>query len=213
MKFEIPRPRAPRCWPQRSAAWSSAPAAAQAKEQFFPVLPYRTGAYAPNGVPLGQRLRRLPQAGQCARRHQRREDHLRGMRNRLRHRQGRRVLRAPEGQARRRDRVPAAVHRHHLRADREGAGRQDPADHRRLRPQRKAGRQRLQVELPAARHLLGWRPTSLVQHIGKKEGGLDKLKGKKIALVYHDSPYGKEPIPLLQERGQDATASSCNCCR
>ena len=32
----------------------------------------------------------------------------------------------------------------------------------------------------------------LVQHIGKKEGGLDKLKGKKIALVYHDSPYGKE---------------------
>jgi len=40
----------------------------------------------------------------------------------------------------------------------------------------------------------------LVQHIGKKEGGLDKLKGKKIALVYHDSPYGKEPIALLEER-------------
>ena len=42
----------------------------------------------------------------------------------------------------------------------------------------------------------------LVQHIGKKEGGLDKLKGKKIALVYHDSPYGKEPIPLLEERAK-----------
>jgi branched-chain amino acid transport system substrate-binding protein len=42
----------------------------------------------------------------------------------------------------------------------------------------------------------------LVQHIGKKEGGLDKLKGKKIALVYHDSPFGKEPIPLLQERAK-----------
>ncbi len=40
----------------------------------------------------------------------------------------------------------------------------------------------------------------LVQHIAKKEGGFDKLKGKKIALVYHDSPYGKEPIPMLQER-------------
>ncbi len=40
----------------------------------------------------------------------------------------------------------------------------------------------------------------LVQAIAKKEGGLDKLKGKKIALVYHDSPFGKEPIPLLQER-------------
>ncbi len=42
----------------------------------------------------------------------------------------------------------------------------------------------------------------LIQHIGKKEGGLDKLKGKKIALVYHDSPFGKEPIPLLQERAK-----------
>ena len=40
----------------------------------------------------------------------------------------------------------------------------------------------------------------LVQQIGKKEGGMDKLKGKKITLVYHDSPYGKEPIPMLQER-------------
>ncbi|MFM2119844.1 MAG: hypothetical protein RL722_1312 [Pseudomonadota bacterium] len=42
----------------------------------------------------------------------------------------------------------------------------------------------------------------LVQHIAKKEGGIDKLKGKKVALVYHDSPYGKEPIPLLQERAK-----------
>ena len=43
---------------------------------------------------------------------------------------------------------------------------------------------------------------ALVQHVGKKEGGLDKLKGKKIALVYHDSPFGKEPIPVLQERAK-----------
>jgi branched-chain amino acid transport system substrate-binding protein len=42
----------------------------------------------------------------------------------------------------------------------------------------------------------------LVQHLAKKEGGEAKLKGKKIALVYHDSPYGKEPIPLLQERAK-----------
>jgi branched-chain amino acid transport system substrate-binding protein len=42
----------------------------------------------------------------------------------------------------------------------------------------------------------------LIQHIGKKEGGVDKLKGKKIALVYHDSPFGKEPIPLLEERAK-----------
>jgi branched-chain amino acid transport system substrate-binding protein len=43
----------------------------------------------------------------------------------------------------------------------------------------------------------------ILQHIVKKEGGgFDKLKGKKIALVYHDSPYGKEPIALLQKRAQ-----------
>src|SRR5712691_11888202 len=42
----------------------------------------------------------------------------------------------------------------------------------------------------------------ILQHIAKKEGGFDKLKGKKIALVYHDSPYGKEPIALLQKRAQ-----------
>src|SRR5215468_10043261 len=42
----------------------------------------------------------------------------------------------------------------------------------------------------------------ILQHIAKKEGGFDKLKGKKIALVYHDSPYGKEPIALLQKRSQ-----------
>jgi len=42
----------------------------------------------------------------------------------------------------------------------------------------------------------------LIQHIAKKEGGADKLKGKKITLVYHDSPFGKEPIPLLQERAK-----------
>ncbi len=38
----------------------------------------------------------------------------------------------------------------------------------------------------------------ILQDIAKKEKG--SLKGKKIALVYHDSPYGKEPIPLLQKR-------------
>lgn len=42
----------------------------------------------------------------------------------------------------------------------------------------------------------------LIQHIAKREGGFDKLKGKKIAHIYHDSPYGKEPIPLLTERSK-----------
>ena len=39
----------------------------------------------------------------------------------------------------------------------------------------------------------------LVEYVGQEEGGMDKLKGKKIALVYHDSAYGKEPIPTLQK--------------
>jgi branched-chain amino acid transport system substrate-binding protein len=38
-----------------------------------------------------------------------------------------------------------------------------------------------------------------VKYIGEKEGGMDKLKGKKIALVYHNSAYGKEPIRTLEE--------------
>ena len=42
----------------------------------------------------------------------------------------------------------------------------------------------------------------MIQDIAKKEGGADKLKGKKIALIYHDSPYGKEPIALLQRRAE-----------
>jgi branched-chain amino acid transport system substrate-binding protein len=41
-----------------------------------------------------------------------------------------------------------------------------------------------------------------IQHIAKKEGGFDKLKGKKITLVYHDSPAGKESIPVLQKRAK-----------
>jgi branched-chain amino acid transport system substrate-binding protein len=42
----------------------------------------------------------------------------------------------------------------------------------------------------------------LIQHISKKLGGADKLKGKKIALVYHDSPYGKEPITVLEDHSK-----------
>ena len=41
-----------------------------------------------------------------------------------------------------------------------------------------------------------------IQHIAKELGGADKLKGKKISLVYHDSPYGKEPIPALEARAK-----------
>jgi len=42
----------------------------------------------------------------------------------------------------------------------------------------------------------------LIQHVAKKAGGFDKLKGKKIAVLYHDSPFGKEPLPMFQERSK-----------
>jgi branched-chain amino acid transport system substrate-binding protein len=38
----------------------------------------------------------------------------------------------------------------------------------------------------------------LVQDVAAKSGGLDKLKGQRIALLYHDSPFGREPIPFLE---------------
>jgi len=43
---------------------------------------------------------------------------------------------------------------------------------------------------------------TVLQHIAKKEGGWDKLKGKKIGIVYHDSPFGKELLPIVQERSK-----------
>ena len=41
---------------------------------------------------------------------------------------------------------------------------------------------------------------TVLQHIAKKEGGWDKLKGKKIAVVFHDSAFGKEVLPIIHER-------------
>jgi len=38
---------------------------------------------------------------------------------------------------------------------------------------------------------------AIVTYLGQKEGGEDKLKGKKIVTLYHGSPYGKETIPIL----------------
>ncbi len=43
---------------------------------------------------------------------------------------------------------------------------------------------------------------TVIQHIANKEGGWAKLKGKKIAVGYHDSPFGRELLPILQERAK-----------
>ncbi len=43
---------------------------------------------------------------------------------------------------------------------------------------------------------------AMIAYLGQKEGGLDKLKGKKIVDLYHDSAYGKEPLPVFDAFAQ-----------
>jgi len=40
--------------------------------------------------------------------------------------------------------------------------------------------------------------SAFVRYVSQEEGGLDKLADKSIALLYHNSAYGKEPIPVLE---------------
>jgi branched-chain amino acid transport system substrate-binding protein len=40
--------------------------------------------------------------------------------------------------------------------------------------------------------------SAIINYIGAKVGGLDRLKGKKIVVLYHGSPYGKETIPIYE---------------
>ena len=184
-----------------STALVSPAAFAQAKEQFFPVLVYRTGAYAPNGVPVANGwvdYFKLVNA----------KGGINGVKilfeecetgyatdkgvecyERLKGKHGGATLfqplstgitfavteKAPS------DKIPLIT---------SGYGRSESTDGMVFK-----------WNFPLAGTY--WDAADvLIQHVAKKEGGLDKLKGKKIALVYHDSPYGKEPIALLQERAK-----------
>jgi branched-chain amino acid transport system substrate-binding protein len=40
--------------------------------------------------------------------------------------------------------------------------------------------------------------SAIINYIGTKLGGLDHLKGKKLVVLYHGSPYGKETIPIYE---------------
>ena len=176
-------------------------ALAQAKEQFFPSLVYRTGAYAPNGVPFANGMAdywKLVNA----------QGGINGVKiifeecetgyatdrgvecyERLKGKNGGATVFQPLStgitfaltEKAPGDKIPLIT---------SGYGRSESADGTIFK-----------WNFP----LVGtyWVAADiLLQHVGKKEGGMDKLKGKKIALVYHDSPYGKEPIPLLQERAK-----------
>jgi len=39
---------------------------------------------------------------------------------------------------------------------------------------------------------------AMIKYLGDKSGGMDKLKGKKIVDLYHDSAFGKEPFPVFE---------------
>jgi branched-chain amino acid transport system substrate-binding protein len=47
--------------------------------------------------------------------------------------------------------------------------------------------------------------SAVIRYIGQQEGGLEKLKGKKIVHIFHNSPYGKEANPTLEELGRKYT--------
>ncbi len=176
-----------------SSAW------AQAKEQFFPALVYRTGAYAPNGVPFANGYvdyLKLTNArggingvkviweecetGYATDRGVECYERLKGKNG------GATVIhplstgitfalteKVPT------DKIPLIT---------AGYGRSESTDGMVFK-----------WNFPLAGTY--WDAADiLLQHLAKKEGGWDNLKGKKIALVYHDSPYGKEPIALLQNR-------------
>ena len=40
--------------------------------------------------------------------------------------------------------------------------------------------------------------SAVIRYLGQQEGGLGNLKGKKIAHIYHNSAYGKEANPTLE---------------
>lgn len=44
--------------------------------------------------------------------------------------------------------------------------------------------------------------TTKIKFMGQQAGGMDKLQGKKIVNIYHDSAYGKETIPILDAQAK-----------
>jgi len=183
------------------AFFAPAAALAQAKEQFIPLLTYRTGAYAPNGVPIANGTvdyYKLVNAKggingvkilweECETQYA--TDKSVECYERLKTKNGGAAVVQPWStgatfaitEKAPADKIPIVTL---------GYGRSESADGTVFK-----------WNFPIAGNY--WvAADSLVQAIGKNAGGMDKLKGKKIALVYHDSPFGKESLPMLQERSR-----------
>ena len=180
----------------QAKAPAKAPAAA-AKEQFIPVLSYRTGPYAPNGTPWANGyvdyLKLVNARGgingvklsfeECETGY----DTARSVEcyERLKGKGASFVQPLSTGatfaitEKAPADKIPLIA---------AGSGRSESAD---------GGVFKWNFPLAGTYWVAG---DVIIQDIAKKAGGADKLKGKHIALVYHDSPFGKEAIPILQER-------------
>src|SRR5450759_803653 len=182
-------------------AAAGAGAFAPAKEQFFPLLSYRTGAYAPNGIPWADG----------------KQDYLKMINARDGGINGVKITFEECETAYATDR---GVECYERLKSRPGVALFDPQSTgitfalTEKAPVDKVALMTLGYGLSVAQDGMAFKwnfplqgsywtgADILIQHIGKSLGGLDKLKGKKITLVYHDSPFGKEPIPLLQERAR-----------
>ncbi|WP_101046661.1 ABC transporter substrate-binding protein [Macromonas nakdongensis] len=172
---------------------------AQAKEQFFPVLVYRTGAYAPNGVPWANGfvdyLKLTNARGgvngvkisfeECETGYA--TDRGVECYERLKGKNGGATMFQPLStgitfaltEKAPNDKIPLIT---------SGYGRSESQD---------GGVFKWNFPLAGTYWVAA---DVIVQDIAKKLGGAANLKGKKIALVYHDSPFGKEAIPMMQER-------------
>jgi branched-chain amino acid transport system substrate-binding protein len=163
---------------------------AQAKEQFFPLLSYRTGPYAPNGIPWANG----------------KQDYLKMINARDGGINGVKITfeECETGYA-----TDRGVECYERLKSRPGVAIFDP--------QATGITFALTEKVPVdkvALITLGY-GLSIAQDgqafkwnfplMGSYWTGADILiqyLGKKITLVYHDSPFGKEPIPLLQERAR-----------
>jgi branched-chain amino acid transport system substrate-binding protein len=45
--------------------------------------------------------------------------------------------------------------------------------------------------------------SAFIKHIADEEGGMDALSDLEIGLIYHNSAYGKEPIPTLETLAEE----------
>ncbi len=184
------------------AALAQAPAAAQ-NEQFFPSLVYRTGAYAPNGVPYANGYADYLKLVNA------RDGGINGVKITFEECEtGYATDRGVECYERLKGKGPtgATVFQPLSTGITFALTEKAPIDRIPLIHSGYGRSESAEGRVFPWNFILGgtyWTAADiLVQHIAKKEGGFDKLKGKKIALVYHDSPYGKEPIPLLVERSK-----------